>query len=89
MAWLEIIELRCDGNLNPHLQLLIDNITEIGQKEQIRVYHHGSVETDFSIHLQHKTQEFEQAGSPLGFLLAGNLKEYGLVNHSIWSEITV
>jgi hypothetical protein len=30
----------------------------------------------------------EHAGSPLGLQLVAVLKEFGLVNHSIWNDVT-
>jgi hypothetical protein len=45
------------------------------------------IDTDFSIHLFHDSKKVEKSGSPLGLRLASALKEFGLVNHSIWIEM--
>ena len=45
------------------------------------------IDTDFSIHLFHDSKKMERSGSSLGLCLASALKEFGLVNHSIWIEM--
>ena len=45
------------------------------------------IESDFSIHILHDSKEAEAGGSRLGLRLVDALKEFGLVNHSIWMEM--
>jgi hypothetical protein len=45
------------------------------------------IDTDFSIHLFHDIMKEESTGSQLCLRIASSLKEYGLVNHSIWVEM--
>jgi len=45
------------------------------------------IDTDFSIHLCHDSKKVEDGGSRLGMRLVAALKEFGLVNHSVWLEM--
>jgi hypothetical protein len=91
MKWLEIIELRTvDSNresLESQLQELIDEADMEKEQQTIKAYSHAMVDSDFSIHLFHKTEIVEKAGSRLGLRLASALREFGLVNHNIWIEM--
>lgn len=90
MKWLEIIELRSAGSqralLESQLQSLINEVNQEARQQQIKVYSHITVETDFSIHLYHDSKEADISGSPLGLRLTSALKKFGLVNHSVWVE---
>ncbi len=87
MKWLEIIELRAvhiDQNLlNQQIASLLD---ELKNENAINIYVNIRVETDWSIHVQHESKKFEEQGSEVGKRLKAMLKEFGLVNHSIWVE---
>ncbi len=91
MGWLEIIELRsanCEcGDLKPQLQKLSDEMNKEAREQTIKVYSSIRFGADFSIHLFHKSNKAAYYGSPLGLQLASALKEFGLVNHSIWVEM--
>jgi len=91
MKWLEIIELRSvDSNrelLESQLQNLINEVDKETKKQAIKSYSRVMIDTDFSIHLFHDSKKVENSGSPLGLRLASALKEFGLVNHSIWIEM--
>jgi len=90
MKWLEIIELRSVGGnralLESQLQSLVNEVSHKAALQTIKVYGHVGVETDFSVHLMHDSKEADFSWSPLGLRLASMLKEYGLVNHSVWVE---
>ena len=91
MKWLEIIELRSIGSdrelLESQLQELINEVEEETKKKVIKAYSRVTINTDFSIHLFHDSKKVEDSGSQLGLHLASALKEFGLVNHSIWIEM--
>ena len=91
MKWLEIIELRSvESNrelLESQLQKLINEVDKETKKQAIKVYSRVIVDTDFRIHLFHNSNKIDNSGSPLGLRLASALKEFGLVNHSIWVEM--
>jgi len=91
MKWLEIIELRsADSNrerLESKLQKLIDQVAEEKKKQRIMAYTRVLIDTDFSIHLFHDSNKVENSGSSLALRLASALKEFGIINHSIWIEM--
>ena len=91
MKWLEIIELRSvESNrelLESQLQKLINEVDRETKKQAIKVYSRVIVDTDFRIHLFHNSNKIDNSGSPLVLRLASALKEFGLVNHSIWVEM--
>jgi hypothetical protein len=91
MKWLEIIELRSAGSnqalLESQLQSLINKVDKETKKQAIKAYSRVMIDTDFRIHLFHDSKKIENSGSPLGLHLASALKEFGLVNHSIWIEM--
>lgn len=90
MNVLETIELQSVGNNRKSLeQVLRSFIEELNIKTgpiQIKVYNNLAVDSNFSIHLLHNSSEVEINGSPLGLQLVSSLKEYGLINHSVWLE---
>ena len=91
MKWLEIIELRSvESNrelLESQLQKLMNEVDKETKKQAIKSFSRVMIDTDFSIHLFHDSKKVENSGSPLGLRLASALKEFGLVNHSIWIEM--
>jgi hypothetical protein len=90
MEWLEIIELRTVDTkrelLESRLKELIDEVDMEAKKQVIKAYSHATIDTDFSIHL-FQDSILENFGSQLGLRLASALREFGLVNHSIWIEM--
>ncbi len=93
MKWLEIIELRTLLNKQDKQKLLDLNfqrmMAETGQDKNppvIKVFNHGTIDTDYSIHLMFNLQQDNLKKSPLGLHLTSLLKEYGLVKHTIWIE---
>lgn len=91
MKWIEVIQLRLvDSNrelLKSQLQKLIDEMDKKTKRRAIKSYSRVMIDSDFSIHLFHDSKKVENSGSPLGLRLASALKEFGLVNHSIWIEM--
>ena len=87
MKWLEIIELRAvhiDQNmLQQHIAHLLD---EMKDANTVKVYINVRIETDWSIHVQHNSEEAEAHGSEVGRRFKELLKEFGLVNHVVWME---
>ncbi len=88
MKWLEIIKLRSagkDSGLLEELLLSIDRLSQSGLAE-MKTYHHAALETDLSVHLLWESGKPEQTGSALGLRLAQGLREFGLIDHSVWIE---
>ena len=56
------------------------------QLKDINLYQHGTIETDFSIHLRWDLGRVDLMGTEAAQYLVQLLKEYGLVSHSVWVE---
>ena len=90
MKWLEIIELRSTernrASVESKLQKLTNEVNKETERRVIKVYSHVALDSDFSIHLIHDSKEADINGSSLGLNLVSTLKEFGLINHSVWTE---
>lgn len=53
---------------------------------ETKTFCHASLNSDLSIHLHWESERPEWNGSPLGLHLARALKEFGLIDHSVWVE---
>lgn len=91
MKWMEIIELRsveCNREaLEKYLKMLVDGRKNELQSSSIRVYTSPGIGIDYSIHLYHTSHKPEIGESSLALHLTSGLKEFGLINHSIWVEL--
>ena len=90
MKLLEIIEFRsAESNrikLEKQLNNLLEEILIAEEAQKIKIYNRLRVDNDFSIHLFHDSKKVENTGSQLGLRISSALKEFGLVNHSVWIE---
>jgi hypothetical protein len=88
MKWIEIIELRSVSHRCVLQELDVESfLTDASLAVKpcaINVYRHGTIETDVSIHLLYDSEQADIHGSALGERLASFLKEFGLVNHTVW-----
>ncbi len=87
MKWLEIIEVRAvqidKKILNQKVALLQD---DTHSNESVKIYVNVRLETDWSIHLLHNSKQANPRGSDIALRFKEVLKEFGIVNHSIWLE---
>jgi len=88
MDWLEIIKLRSADSGSGLLEEFLLSMATVGQGglKEIKTYRHAALENDWSVHLHWKSERPEQNGSALGLRLAQALKEFGLIDHSVWIE---
>ena len=95
MRYLEVFELRtAQENHSALVQYLSEWMEQVKADKKlhsIKIYKHVDFETDFSIHLHHEVKLINSdlrgiSPFPLGELLKNGLKEFGLVNHSVWNE---
>jgi hypothetical protein len=91
MKWVEIITIRsASGNINNQLIGDLVKHTELTHSNrglvEIRTYRNASLETDFSIQLYWESKAGDQGKTPLGFIFYHALRDYGLLNHSVWIE---
>ena len=88
MKWLEVIKLRLAGKESGFLKEILLSVGRIHQCGllETRIYHHAALESDLSIHLYWDTQGPDRNGSGHGLHLAWELKEFGLIDHTLWIE---
>jgi hypothetical protein len=88
MFLLEIIRLRLAWKGSAPLGELLDSISKVEQSGLVnmKIYRHAALETDLSVHLCWKSDQPGENGSPLGLHLGQALREFGLVDHSVWIE---
>ena len=90
MKWIEVIQLRSvvsnRKRLESKLQKLISEVDRKPKKHSIKIYNRERIDTDICIVLFHDREKVEIGGSRLSLCLVAALKEFGLVNHSIWIE---
>ena len=89
MGYLEIINARCSSKGNEVLsQFNLEKIVRDAEKEDgfkhIRLYRNASLRSDVSIHIFHESSEDLSLKSDFGLRLTASLKEFCLVNHSLW-----
>ena len=88
MHWLEIIGFRTvGGEKDGAIKRLKQQIKKADRNERqvkIRIYHHATLETDWSIHLFWDSDKTSRGGSKLSLMLAEGLKEFGMVDHAVW-----
>lgn len=91
MKWAEVIVLRAAGSnreaLESKLRKLIGDVEKEKKREAIKVYSRVLIDTDFCIRITHSSNQIKNGGSKLGLRIVSALKEFGLVNHSIWTEM--
>ena len=67
---------------------VIPLMAKVGQSGlvEMKTYRHAALEMDLNMHLHWKSKRPQPNGSALGLRLAQALKEFGLVDHSVWIE---
>ncbi len=88
IKWLEVIKLRSAGNLEKLLEVLRPTAQSAqGQGlVEMKIYRHAALETDLMVYLYWVSEGPRQKESPLGHQMARVLKEFGLIDHSLWIE---
>jgi len=89
--WLEIIELRSSSGgkkmLKSILKKLVIELNKELKMQAIKIYRREMIDSDFSIHLIHDSIKPEYSVSPISFRIFKALKQFGLINHSVWIEM--
>lgn len=90
MKWLEVIHIRCAGKeANPSTEEILKSAmagTAKGDLKDVKLYRNVFLPTDLCLYLHWERQDMEHQGSTLGLCLTEALKEFCLVNHSLWAE---
>jgi hypothetical protein len=90
MKWVEIITLRSLSIISKGF--FDELLRQEGEADttkrplEVRVFHNSFIETDVSIHIHWESESGRQHKSPLGQRLFYALKDFGLLNHSVWVE---
>lgn len=88
MKALEVIHLRLAGvdpkDLADSIRAGIDSPSD---QAELRIFRHGTLETDLLVHLYRDTDERSDQASSLGEQLASVLRPHGMVEHSVWVEV--
>ena len=91
MSQLEIIHLRTAGS---SFETLVEQIREaIVSKVEgagvVTIYRCNGLDTDVAVHINHhRSGEKRACPSALGLHLASALSAYGLVEHTLWEDLT-
>ena len=90
MRRLEIIHLRSSGE---PLESLGDQVRESiwttgEQTEVVTMLRRHGLETDLAIHIHHPEAPGANVPSRLGLQLVSSLALFGLVEHTVWEEMT-
>ena len=90
MRQLEIIHLRSSDELAETLSEQIrESVREAeGDIKAVTLYRRRGLHTDVAIHINHLEGLEANELSRLGIRLASALKAYGLVEHTLWEELT-
>ena len=85
MRTLEVIHLRLAGD-DPERLAEVARASVGGPSEgaAVRIYRHARVENDLLVHIERENGEGTDRASDLGVELATLLRQYGLVEHSVW-----
>ncbi len=91
MKWAELITVRStDCNvkaLTSALQELMGDVIRKYGAQRIQMYHRQKIDSDYCIILSHEGKPAFDHGSRLGLRIGEALRAFGMVNHSVWSEM--
>jgi hypothetical protein len=91
MGSIEIIEIRLSRKQNRLLENEIGKIIkEVDEKEAsytMKLYNRLRLKSDYIIIIFHANTLTNNKESSLGQRLKDSLKDFGIINHSVWSEL--
>ncbi len=89
MKTLEIIQLRSTIYSIDSLNTAIsESIKAKGEpSESVSIFRRDGLETDLAVHIHRSEASGEGGPSELGVRLASALKDYGLVEHTLWEVL--
>jgi hypothetical protein len=89
MTILETIHLRlAGGDPNDLVDVILRSVDSEPALTGFHIYRHASIDTDLVVHLHWGAEVEKERGSALGARLASVLGESGMVEHSVWVEVT-
>ena len=91
MKYIELIRLRTTGNYSDKIvQILMETIdTDKTAKKHcdIHFFKNTPVKTDFLVLINYYADTVDPHGSQTGQEICESLQKFGLVNHTIWTEL--
>ena len=89
MDTLEIVHLRSSGeSLETLKDLINESIWADGNgSEVVTVYRRSGLQTDVAVHIRHVDSPHGSGPADLAVSLASALRNYGLVEHTLWEEM--
>lgn len=86
MKWMELIKVQtAKPIIAAKLLSYTEGCSQCRGLLEAKVFRHASVD-DCSLCLRWDTDRPEPQGSSVGLYLSSSLKQYGLVDHSVWIE---
>lgn len=86
VKWMEFIKVQTTAPLVvTRLLGLLEGCSQCPGLLEAKVFHNASVD-DCSLCLRWDTDRPEPLGSSIGVFFSTSLKQYGLVDHSVWIE---
>ncbi len=90
MSWIEIIRLRTDPTREREvarvLLKLVKEVTGTPDLRHANLYRNMAIPSDISLHLSWSGRDQEPRESGVGLRVAETLKDFGLLDHSLWVE---
>ena len=89
MSRLEIIHLRSSSEPIETLTERINRSIRDGGEETstLKLYRRHGLETDLAVHISRPDVAIKTGPSDLALRLASELRDYGLVEHTVWEEL--
>lgn len=88
MKTLEVLHLRLAGEERSTLVDLIQRSVETDEPAiDVRIFGHATLACDLVVHLHREATARATHASDLGVRLAALLRNYGMVEHSVWSRL--
>ncbi len=92
MPWMELIRIRTGRNQEEALKSRLKGLLACHERAahtfEVHVYGHAAFPGDVVLLLRWETNRPEERGSLPGLGLVQALKEFGLVEHTVWIEET-
>jgi hypothetical protein len=85
--WLEIIKLQSPKDAEGMVKGIIDSVRRglaVENAKEVQVF--SNAVGDIAIHISWRSDRTTPEGSTVALQLAAALSEYGLINHTFWTE---
>ena len=87
MTTLEIVRLRAVGKPIAILSTQIAETVESTSSNTVTIYRRTGLDTDLAVHIRTHEAASTSERSAVGTRLASELRAYGIVEHTVWTEM--